>query len=101
MGTLSEVFKHISHYRHAGHQIGRKIGDMLEILTYSAIIRDSELAKRLHIEPKLIGATMAGHKVEFTILKDPPNSPISSICAKRVGRLITSNLRLVLLSARE
>ena len=84
---LSDVFKHISHYRHAGHQIGRKIGDMLEILTYSAIARDPELAKRLHIEPKLIGASGAGHKVEFTILKDPPKKPIDNICAKKGGEI--------------
>lgn len=65
MSHLSDVFKYISHFRHAGHQVGRKVGDMLEILTYAAIARDQELYSRLHVEPKLHGFTAAGHKVEF------------------------------------
>jgi len=71
MSGLSDVFKYISHFRHAGHQVGRKIGDMLEVLTYAAIASDRELYSRLHVEPKLFGFSDAGHKVEFTFLKTP------------------------------
>lgn len=71
MSRLSDVFKYISHFRHAGHQVGRKVGDMLEVLTYAAIVRERELYSRLHVEPKLFGFSEAGHKVEFTLLNDP------------------------------
>jgi hypothetical protein len=68
MSNLSNTFKYISHFRHAGHQIGRKVGDMLEVLTYAAIARDHEMLCRLHVEPKLHGFSGAGHKVEFILL---------------------------------
>ena len=70
MSKLSDVFKYISFYRSAGHQIGRKVGDMLEVLTYGALHYDQNLKKRLHIEPNLYGFSDAGHKVEFLITKD-------------------------------
>lgn len=70
MSHLSEVFKYISQYRRHGHQIGRKIGDMLEVLTLGAIYSVPEIKNRLHIEPKLYGFSGAGHKVEFAILKE-------------------------------
>jgi len=68
MTNLSDTFKYISHFRHAGHQVGRKVGDMLEVLTYAAIARDSEMVSRLQVEPKLHGFSGAGHKVEFILL---------------------------------
>lgn len=71
MSGLSNVFKYISHFRHAGHQVGRKVGDMLEVLTYAAIAREEELLSRLQVEPKLHGFSDAGHKVEFVILNEP------------------------------
>lgn len=71
MTHLSDIFKYISKFRHAGHQVGRKVGDMLEVLTYAAISNNTELAKRLHIEPKLYGFCDAGHKVEFALTKKP------------------------------
>ncbi len=64
---ISDTFKYISHFRKKGHQIGRKIGDMLEILTLAAIYTDNELVKRLRLEPKIEGFSGAGHKVEFGI----------------------------------
>ena len=80
MASLSDTFKYISHFRHAGHQVGRKVGDMLEVLTYAAIVRERELHARLHVEPKLSGFSEAGHKVEFTLLNtaqlDENNNPI-------------------------
>lgn len=62
---LSDVFKYISHYRRRGHQIGRKVGDMLEVITLAAIFLDDNARKRLVLEPKLVGFSGAGHKVEF------------------------------------
>jgi len=64
---LSDVFKYISHFRRKGHQIGRKVGDMLEVLTLAAVKRDPELSARLLIEPYLEGFSSAKHKVEFAI----------------------------------
>lgn len=69
--ALSDVFKYISKFRHAGHQVGRKVGDMLEVLTYAALNHDPELRARLQIEPKIFGFCEAGHKVEFGILAAP------------------------------
>lgn len=68
MTSLSDTFKYISHFRHAGHQVGRKVGDMLEVLTYAAIARDNDMLSRLQVEPKLHGFSGAGHKVEFILL---------------------------------
>ncbi|HFU3942893.1 TPA: hypothetical protein ACGO2T_002034 [Streptococcus suis] len=48
-----------------GHQIGRKIGDMLEIITMGMVYRTPNLLKSLDIEGKLEGYTSAAHKVEF------------------------------------
>ena len=80
MSNLSDTFKYISHFRHAGHQVGRKVGDMLEVLTYAAIARNKSLLSRLHVEPKLFGFSDAGHKVEFILLDkesyDLDNKPL-------------------------
>lgn len=70
MTNLSDTFKYISHFRHTGHQVGRKVGDMLEVLTYAAIARDHNMLSRLQVEPKLYGFSGAGHKVEFILLEN-------------------------------
>lgn len=62
---ITSVYKCISNYNLKGHQIGRKIGDMLEILTMGAVYQNSDLVERLSTEEKLEGYTTAGHKVEF------------------------------------
>lgn len=62
---VTSVYKCIANYNLKGHQIGRKIGDMLEILTMGAIYQDPQLVERLSTEEKLEGYTTAGHKVEF------------------------------------
>lgn len=71
MARLSDIFKYISHFRHSGHQIGRKVGDMLEVLTYAALSRDPEMESRLWVEPKLYGFSKSGHKVEFVLHSTP------------------------------
>lgn len=62
---LSDVFKYISHFRRGGHQIGRKVGDMLEVVTLAALYANDNAKKRMALEPKLYGFSGAGHKVEF------------------------------------
>ncbi|MCR4913465.1 MAG: hypothetical protein K5983_06975 [Lactobacillus sp.] len=62
---ITSVYKCISNYNLKGHQIGRKIGDMLEILTMGALYQNNQLKDRLSVEEKLEGYTTAGHKVEF------------------------------------
>ncbi len=109
MTNLSDTFKYISHFRHAGHQVGRKVGDMLEVLTYAAVARDDEMLSRLQVEPKLHGISGAGHKVEFVLLSgtnfneqgEPkaikggeitnPSEVISFIECKKVGAEQTVN----------
>ena len=67
---ITGVYKCISAYNLKGHQIGRKIGDMLEILTMGGIYNCPELLARLDTEGKLEGFTTAGHKVEFGFYDD-------------------------------
>lgn len=87
MTSLSDTFKYISHFRHAGHQVGRKVGDMLEVLTYAAIVRERELYSRLHVEPKLFGFSKAGHKVEFTLLNIPQLDARNNPLVKNGGEI--------------
>lgn len=67
---ITSVYKCISAYNLKGHQIGRKIGDMLEILTMGAIYQCPGLLSHLDTEGKLEGFTTAGHKVEFGFYND-------------------------------
>ena len=66
---LSDTFKYISKFRSDGHSIGRKIGDLLEVLVYGTLINNKDFKNKLHIEPKLYGFCDSGHKVEFAINK--------------------------------
>lgn len=62
---LSDVFKFVHSFGQRGHQIGRKIGDALELVTLGMVARDCELMRHLVIENGVEGATGAEHKVEF------------------------------------
>lgn len=68
---ITNIYKCISNYNLMGHQIGRKIGDMLEILTMGSIYNNEDLKKHLATEGKLEGYTSAEHKVEFGFFDDP------------------------------
>lgn len=70
---ITSVYKCISNYNLKGHQIGRKIGDMLEILTMGAVYQNADLVSRLSTEEKLEGYTTAGHKVEFGFFHNENN----------------------------
>ena len=67
---ITSVYKCIATYNLKGHQIGRKIGDMLEILTMGGVYQNPALLSRLDTEGKLEGYTTAGHKVEFGFYKN-------------------------------
>lgn len=84
---ISHVYKYIEQFGAQGHQAGRKIGDMLELITLGVLYKNQELSKHLLIEPKLEGYTGAGHKVEFGIFKDKSNinTLLGSIECKKVG----------------
>ena len=67
---ITSVYKCIAAYNLKGHQIGRKVGDMLEILTMGEIYNCPKLLEHLDTEGKLEGFTTAGHKVEFGFYHD-------------------------------
>ena len=66
MQHLSDVFKFTQGLGQKGHQIGRKVGDAIELLTLGMINLEANLAKYLVIEDGVEGATTAKHKVEFS-----------------------------------
>jgi len=87
---LSGVFQYIEGFHLKGHQIGRKVGDMLELLTLDKVKAVPELAARLKEEAKLEGYTGATHNVEFAFL-DPQNQPFGFIECKKVGVEVTTH----------
>lgn len=63
---LSDVFKYTQGLGQKGHQIGRKVGDAIELLTLGMINNEQTLTDFLIIEDGVEGATTAKHKVEFS-----------------------------------
>lgn len=92
---ISGIFKYIESYHLMGHQIGRKVGDMLELIVMGKIFSDPELKKRVMIEPKVLGITGAGHKVEFGFYEDKKakkeDLPFGIIECKKVGVEVTKS----------
>jgi hypothetical protein len=78
-----------------GHKIGRKVGDMLELVVMAKIYADKDLSKRIVYEPKLLGATGAGHKVEFAFFESDQSpvdgKPFGFIECKKVGVEVTKH----------
>lgn len=62
---LSDVFKFTQGLGQKGHQIGRKVGDAIELITLAMISKEESLTSFLVIEDGVEGATTAKHKVEF------------------------------------
>lgn len=62
---LSDVYRYVYQFGQKGHQIGRKIGDAVEIITLGMVARTPGLPERMKMERGLEGATSAEHKVEF------------------------------------
>ena len=67
--VLSDVFKFTQGLGQKGHQIGRKVGDAIELLTLGMINLENNLLNFLVIEDGVEGATSAKHKVEFSFYK--------------------------------
>lgn len=90
---ISNLYKCIANYNLMGHQIGRKVGDMLEILTMGVVYQNNELKRHLNTEGKLEGFTSAGHKVEFGFFKNPKTKDglFGAIECKCVGVEVTKN----------
>lgn len=93
---LSKVFRFIFAYGQKGHQIGRKVGDALEIAVFALIARDKELSKYLVVENGVEGASGAKHKVEFAFYKlengkptKKPKDLFGLIECKKVGAEVT------------
>lgn len=89
---LSDVFKFTQGLGQKGHQIGRKVGDAIELLTLAMIYRDEALSKFLVIENGIEGATTAKHKVEFAfynlkddVIQKTPENLFGIIECKKVG----------------
>ena len=68
---ITNLYECIANYNLMGHQIGRKVGDMLEILTMGVVYQNNTLKSHLDTEGKLEGFTSAGHKVEFGFFENP------------------------------
>ena len=83
--SLSDVFKFTQGLGQKGHQIGRKVGDAIELLTYGMINLENELAIHLVIEDGVEGATSAKHKVEFSFYKWNENNKPSKLSADLFG----------------
>lgn len=64
--NLSDIFKFTQGLGQKGHQIGRKVGDAIELLTLGLIKQEDNLVNHLVIEDGVEGATSAKHKVEFS-----------------------------------
>lgn len=90
---ITNLYKCIANYNLMGHQIGRKVGDMLEILTMGVVYQNNELKKHLSTEGKLEGYTSAGHKVEFGFFNNPRTKEglFGAIECKCVGVEVTKN----------
>jgi len=82
---LSDVFKFTQGLGQKGHQIGRKVGDAIELVTLAMVYRDTELAKYLEIEDGVEGATTAKHKVEFAFYNLDNNGNPSKISEDLFG----------------
>lgn len=94
---LSDVFKFTHGLGQKGHQIGRKVGDAIELLTLGMIDREEDLQPFLVIEDGVEGATTAKHKVEFSFYNldkegKPTTNPVDLfglIECKKVGVEVT------------
>ena len=90
---ITNLYKCIANYNLMGYQIGRKVGDMLEILTMGVIYQNNDLKRHLNTEGKLEGFTSAGHKVEFGFFSNPRTKEglFGAIECKCVGVEVTKN----------
>ena len=95
---ITNLYKCITNYHRQGHQIGRKIGDMLELLTLGVIYKKSDLKKHLITEGKLTGYSSANHNVEFCFFQNPKDEEnlFGAIECKCVGVETTKSKSITL-----
>ena len=88
---LSDVYVYTEQFGKKGHQMGRKVGDMLEILTMGYCLFKENLKKAMRTEIALEGFTGAKHKVEFSFYdsNEEKNKLIGFIECKKVGVEVT------------
>ena len=82
---LSDVFKYTQGLGQKGHQIGRKVGDAIELLTLGMINNEQSLTDFLIVEDGVEGATTAKHKVEFSFYNFNQNNQPSKNSADLFG----------------
>ncbi|RGY84814.1 hypothetical protein DXA17_19460 [Ruminococcus sp. AM58-7XD] len=66
---ITNLYKCIANYNLMGHQIGRKVGDMLEILTMGVIYQNNTLKSHLDTEGKLEVSHPLDTKLNSAFLK--------------------------------
>lgn len=84
---LSDVYVYIEQFGKKGHQIGRKIGDMLELVTMGYCYNSEDLKNCMKTELALEGFSEAKHKVEFSFFDQ--DSLFGFIECKKVGVEVT------------
>jgi hypothetical protein len=89
---LSNVYRYTEQFGIVGHRIGRKVGDMLEVVTMACLYQDKETRTRMLTEPKVEGFTGANHKVEFAFYQAGNRSKcIGLVECKKVGVEVTTH----------
>ncbi|OWR14482.1 hypothetical protein [Chryseobacterium sp. VAUSW3] len=84
--ALSNIFKFTQGLGQGGHQIGRKVGDAIEILILGLLHSNSDLTRFLVVEDGVEGATSAKHKVEFSFYNlDTEGTPLKSTSEQLFG----------------
>lgn len=84
--ALSNIFKFTQGLGQGGHQIGRKVGDAIEILILGLIRSNPNLIRFLVVEDGVEGATSAKHKVEFSFYNlDGDGYPLKSTSEELFG----------------
>ncbi len=88
MVFLSEFYKFFEQYHLQGHSIGRKLGDLLEIITMEYLNHNLREHITIENEQLIDGYSGASHKVEFKLSNN--EGMVGLIECKRVGVEVTS-----------
>lgn len=88
---LSNIFKYTDQFGIMGHQMGRKVGDMLELVAMATLSQDGETKAAMTVEPKVEGFTGAEHKVEFAFYDEDRCRGL--VECKKVGVEVTKHGR--------
>lgn len=89
---LSNIYKFTEQFGIIGHRMGRKVGDMLEVVTMACIHTDVASKARMVTEPKVEGFTGAKHRVEFAFYNESDAKRcIGLVECKKVGVEVTKH----------